>query len=181
MKDYEIERFKYDLNGVALLRRFLYEPSLNIDGLVSGHHGEGSKTVLPHEARAKIDVRLVPEMQPALVVEQLRSHLDRHGFQHIEIKQYSGYPWSKSSVSDPANSAMVETYRQLGYEPEIWPLVSGSAPFYLFTQQLGMPLTMGGLGHGGRQHSPNEYATVEGMRNYEKSAAAFVIEYAAKS
>lgn len=180
MKDYEVRRFKYSLSGIDLLRRFLYEPSLNIDGLISGHPGEGMKTVLPHEARAKIDVRLVPKMDPNRVVEQVRRHLDKHGFGHIEIRRQSGYPWSKSSVSDVANAAMVKTYRSLGFEPEIWPLVSGSAPFYLFTQKLGMPLTMGGLGHGGRQHSPNEYATVEGMRLYERSAAAFFVNFASQ-
>ena len=41
MKDYEVERFKYNLRGVDLLRQFLYRPSLNINGLVSGHHEEG--------------------------------------------------------------------------------------------------------------------------------------------
>lgn len=180
MKDYEVRRFKYNISGVDLLRRFLYEPSLNIDGLISGHPGEGMKTVLPHEARAKIDIRLVPKMDPSRVVEQVRRHLDKHGFGHIEVRQQSGYPWSKSSVSDQANTAMVETYRSLGFEPEIWPLVSGAAPFYLFTQTLGIPVAMGGLGHGGRQHSPNEYATIEGMKLYEKSAAAFVVDFAAQ-
>ena len=41
-----------------------------------------------------------------------------------------------------------------------------------------MPIAMGGLGYGGRQHSPNEYATVEGMRQFEKSAAAYVVHFA---
>lgn len=178
MKDYEVERFKYNLQGVDLLRQFLYRPSLNINGLVSGHHEEGMKTVLPHEARAKIDVRLVPDMQPEQVVRQVRRHLDRRGFEHIELRLQSGYPWSKSSVSDAANAPMLKTYQELGYEPEIWPLVAGAAPFYLFTQELNMPIAMGGLGHGGRQHSPNEYATVEGMRQFEKSAAAYVVHFA---
>lgn len=178
MKDYEVERFKYNLEGVALLRKFLYEPSLNIDGLVSGHHEAGMKTVLPHEARAKIDVRLVPDMTAEDVEQQVRAHLDAGGFGHIELYLQSGYPWSKNSINDAANAPMLQTYREMGYEPEIWPLVSGSAPFYLFTKELGIPLTMGGLGHGGRQHSPNEYATIEGMKAFEKSAAAYVVNFA---
>jgi acetylornithine deacetylase/succinyl-diaminopimelate desuccinylase-like protein len=178
LKDYEVRRFKHNLSGPDLLRKFLFEPSLNIDGLVSGHHGPGTKTVLPHEARAKIDVRLVPNMKPDEVVDQVRRHLKRRGFDQIEIEQHGAYPWSKSSASDLANASMIDTYQALGFEPEIWPLVSGSAPFYLFTQKLGIPMTMGGLGHGGRQHSPNEYATVEGIRLYEKSAAAFVHKFA---
>jgi acetylornithine deacetylase/succinyl-diaminopimelate desuccinylase-like protein len=179
MKDYEVERFKYNLGGVDLLRQFLYEPSLNINGIKSGHTDEGTKTVLPHQASAKIDVRLVPRMKPEKVVEQVRRHLDRHGFGYIDVKQHSGYPASKGSISDAANEPMMQAYRSLGFEPEVWPLVAGAAPFYLFTQELGMPLCIGGLGHGGRQHSPNEYATVEGMRLFEKSAAAFVMNFAA--
>jgi acetylornithine deacetylase/succinyl-diaminopimelate desuccinylase-like protein len=178
LKDYEVARFKYNLTGVALLKKFLYQPSLNIDGLISGDPGEGAKTVLPHEARAKIDVRLVPRMDPARVVDQIRRHLHRLGFEHLEVRQHTAYPWSKGSISDAANGTLLDTYRSLGFEPEVWPLTSGAAPFYLFTQKLGMPLAMGGLGHGGRQHSSNEYATVEGMRLFEKSAAAFVVKFA---
>lgn len=178
MKDYEVKRFKYDLHGVDLLRKFLYEPSLNIDGLLSGDPGEGTKTLLPHEARAKFHLRLVPKMEPTKAVELIRKHLREHGFGHIEVKQHSAYLWSKSSIYDAANSALFKTYQSLGFEPEVWPLIAGAAPLYLFTRQLGIPVAMGGLGHGGRQHSPNEYATVEGMRLFEKSAAAYVTEFA---
>jgi acetylornithine deacetylase/succinyl-diaminopimelate desuccinylase-like protein len=178
LRQYDVERFKYELKGTDLVRKFLFEPSLNIDGLLSGHPGPGMKTVLPHEARAKIDVRLVPNMEPAKVVEQMRAHIRRRGFSNIEVNEQSAYPWSKSSVVDTANSPLIDTYRSLGFEPEVWPLVSGSAPFYLFTRELGIPIAMGGLGHGGRQHSPNEYATVTGMELFERSCAAYVMKCA---
>jgi len=175
LKDNEVEHFKYKLTGEDLLRKFLFEPSLNIDGLYSGCPGEGMKTVLPHEAHAKIDIRLVPKMEPNRVADQVRKHLSKRGFDCIEVKQNSAsYPASKGSLSDLANNTLIKAYQCTGYQPEIWPLMAGAAPFYLFTQVLGMPLAIGGLGHGGRQHSPNEYATVEGMRLFEKSAAAFV-------
>lgn len=76
------------------------EPSLNINGMISGHAAEGMKTLLPHEARAKIDVRLVPNMEPERVLEQVRRHLDAHGYQHIEIlPNYSAYPWLKADFT----------------------------------------------------------------------------------
>jgi len=56
--------------------------------------------------------------------------------------------------------------------------VAGSAPLYLFSRVLKQPFATGGLGHGGRPHSPNEYATVEGMRLYERSVAQFIYEFA---
>ena len=177
LRQYDVERFKYELEGSALLRKFLFEPSLNIDGLLTGHPGPGMKTVLPHEARAKVDLRLVPDMEPTKVVEQVRAHLRERSFANIEVKQQSAYPWSKSSIRDAANAPLIDTYRSLGYEPEVWPLVSGSAPFYLFTRELKTPIAMGGLGHGGRQHSPNEYATVAGMELFERSCAAYVMKF----
>jgi acetylornithine deacetylase/succinyl-diaminopimelate desuccinylase-like protein len=73
---------------------------------------------------------------------------------------------------------LVKTYRDLGFEPEIWPHLSGSAPFYLFTEVLDIPTVLGGLGHGGHAHSPNEYATIEGLKQYEKSVASFLVNLA---
>ncbi len=54
------------------------------------------------------------------------------------------------------------------------------APMYLFSRVLGIPFVMGGLGHGGRAHSPNEYAMIEGMRLFERSVAAFLQRFAEK-
>ncbi len=174
----DVRRFKHPEQGADLLRRFLFEPGLNLNGIVAGHMGAGTKTVIPQEARARVDIRLVPRMEPEKVFRLIRAHLDRHGFSHVETQLLHSYGWSKSTVADQANSALVETYRSLGFEPEIWPLIAGSAPFYLFTQWLGMPLAMGGLGHGGRQHSPDEYATVDGLRLFEKSVAEYVFRLA---
>lgn len=174
----EVRRFKYDLWGVELLRTYLYEPSLNIDGLVSGHPGEGTKTILPHEAIAKMDVRFVPRMRGDDIVRHLREHLDRHGFQDIELRVDHAFPWSKVSVTAAPVRAMVETFQEFGCEPEIWPLMAGSAPFYLLTDELGMPFVTGGLGHGARAHSADEYATVAGMQLYERSTASFLYRLA---
>ncbi|MGQ0572448.1 MAG: M20/M25/M40 family metallo-hydrolase [Armatimonadota bacterium] len=177
LADCDVRRFKYDLGGPDLLRKFLHQPSVNIDGVVSGHWEEGAKTLLPHEARAKMHIRLVPNMEPDRVVELTRRHLRQRGFGDLEIQVHAAYPWSKSKLSDPVNAALLETYRALGFAPEVWPLTAGAAPLYLFTRELGIPVAVGGLGHGGRQHSSNEYASVEGMRSFEKSAAAFVMMF----
>ena len=53
-------------------------------------------------------------------------------------------------------------------------MIGGSAPFYLFTDELRLPIVIGGLGHGGRAHSPNEYANLEGMKLFEKSVATYL-------
>jgi acetylornithine deacetylase/succinyl-diaminopimelate desuccinylase-like protein len=117
-------------------------------------------------------------MQPETVFSLMREHLGQSDY-HVETELLHAYTWSKSSVSDLANSVLLDTYRSLGFEPEVWPLIAGSAPFYLFTQRLGIPVAMGGLGHGGRQHSPDEYATVDGLRLFEKSVAEYVLRFGA--
>jgi len=173
----DVRRFKYDLGGVGLMRKYLYQPTLNIDGIISGHTAEGTKTLLPHEARAKVDIRMVPNMRPERMVQLVRDHLARHGYaDKIEVLVHDAYPPAKTRLGgNPAAQALVKTYRDLGFEPEIWPHLGGSAPFYLFTEVLNIPTAFGGLGHGGRAHSPNEYVTLAGMGMYEKSVAAFLV------
>jgi acetylornithine deacetylase/succinyl-diaminopimelate desuccinylase-like protein len=175
---HEVGRFKYDLSGVDLLRKYLYQPTLNIDGIISGHTAEGTKTIIPHEARAKVDIRMPPQLDPQTMIRLVRAHLDRHGFDDVELEVDDAYKWSKSSIEDPPVRALMRTYRELGYEPEVWPHLAGSAPFYLFTDVLGIPVALGGLGHGGRQHSPNEYATVAGIKDHELSVARFLYRLA---
>ncbi|MBB5234834.1 acetylornithine deacetylase/succinyl-diaminopimelate desuccinylase-like protein [Deinococcus budaensis] len=64
--------------GYSTLERQWYRPTLEVNGLWGGYTGEGSKTVLPGEARAKITCRLVPGQDPARVREQIRASLRRH-------------------------------------------------------------------------------------------------------
>jgi len=158
-----VERFIDDLEGEALLRRFLFSTTLNIDGIFGGYMGEGTKTVLPHRATAKMDIRLVPEQTPEGVVRALRAHLERHGFSDIAVRIHDAYPWSKTSLGSPIAQAVLDAYRAAGVPHEIWPHAGGSLPMYLFT---GPPLSKaavsGGLGHGARAHAPDEYMVLDG-------------------
>lgn len=146
-----------------LITSLLYTSTLNIDGIWGGYTGEGSKTLLPHEATAKIDIRLVPNQQRDTMLPLIRKHLDEHGYSDILIRVLDrGYNWSKVSVRESVVQAMIKTCSHFGYNPEIWPHLAGSAPFYLFSEVLGIPYVMGALGHGARAHSPDEYIVYEG-------------------
>jgi acetylornithine deacetylase/succinyl-diaminopimelate desuccinylase-like protein len=180
LEENDVRRFKYDLSGTDLMRKYLYQPTLNIDGIISGHTAEGTKTLLPHEARAKIDIRMVHNMRPERMIQLVKDHLARRGFaDKIQVIVHDAYPPAKTRLGkNPAAEALLKTYRDFGFEPEIWPHLGGSAPFYLFTETLKVPTVLGGLGHGARSHSPNEYATLEGMKLHEKSVAAFLMNLA---
>jgi acetylornithine deacetylase/succinyl-diaminopimelate desuccinylase-like protein len=177
----DVARFKYDdLHGAALLEKYLFSPVINIDGLKGGHTGSGVKTVIGHEARAKLDIRLVPDMTVETTLQRVQDHLARHGFEDLRIDVLGGLEWSRTSVKEPVVRALLESYRQHGYEAEVWPTSSGSGIFGLFTRELGIPLVPGGLCHGGNPHSANEYAVAAQIQLFEESMATFLYTFAAE-
>jgi len=178
----KVERFIENIHGKKALLKYLYSPTLNINGIWGGYIGLGTKTVLPYKITAKIDVRLVPNMKVEEVLPKIRRHLDKHGFQEVRIVELEeGYGWAKTSVKEPAAQALIKAYREFGYEPEVWPHIAGSAPFCMFNREpLNLPFVTGGIGHGGRAHAPNEYIVVQeggptgGLPTLEKSYVAIL-------
>ena len=163
-----------------LLARHILSPSLNIDGLVGGYTGEGSNTIMPRSAKAKIDIRLVPDMTPDTLLKCLRTHLDRRGFPHIKIEVLSAYPPSRSDSKNPYITALLDSVRQFAPGPvQVWPIDPGCGPEYLFTEVIGIPIAFGGLGYGGNPHSVNEFIQVNSLIRNEKANAAFLLRVGA--
>lgn len=156
-----VERWIDGISGEEALVRYLCTPTLNIDGIWAGYTGEGTKTILPHLATAKVDSRLVPNQQPQEALRLVREHLDRNGFSDIAIRELSGYPPAQSSVTSSLVQAAIGVYNKYGKTPLVQPRLAGSAPYYVFTDTLGLPTVMGGLGHGSGAHAPNEYLVIE--------------------
>jgi acetylornithine deacetylase/succinyl-diaminopimelate desuccinylase-like protein len=171
MKSYS---FKYDRHGADLLTKGLFSPILNIDGFHAGYGGPGTKTVLPRRATAKIDIRFGPNMEPEEVVEKVRCYLLDQGFDDIEVRVRDSYPWSKTDVSEPIVQRMLEAYRLHDVEPEIWPMATWAAPYFVYSRILSLPVVAGGLGFAGRPHAANEYMSVEGLQAFEKFVATFL-------
>lgn len=171
-------RFKYDGPASVLAHHEQFDPTCNISGIRSGYTGEGFKTLVPHEAIARMDLRLVPGMRPETVLGAMRRHLDERGFTDIEIVPGEQYPASKVPLSDPYAQAMVRMYGEHGVPTTVMPMKSGCAPLYLFSEVLGVPWVMAGLGHGGGQHTSNEYVTVQGLLDFEKSIVTLLVGFA---
>ena len=178
LEAYDVARFKWPGEGLAVWEKLFSQPTLNIDGIWGGYTGPETKTLLPHEATVKMDVRMVPEMDPDQTVAAIRSHLDRHGFADIEMTVLNKYPWSKVALEEPVVQAMLAAYAQLGHRVQVQPLNPGSAPYWIFERVLGIPYVTGGLGHGSRQHSSDEYCTVQGILDFEKSMVLLLENYA---
>jgi len=181
----KVNRFMNDLHGKNLLLQYLYSTTLNIDGIWGGYTGPGSKTVLPHRITVKLDTRLVPDQHSSEIIPKIRKHLDNHGYTDITVRSLDPYEWSKTSVKEPIVQAMIQAYRGMGYEPEIWPHGASSVPYHMFNRgPLYLPFCDGGLGHGGRAHAPDEYFVIEGndkvagLAGCEKSYVAILDAYA---
>jgi acetylornithine deacetylase/succinyl-diaminopimelate desuccinylase-like protein len=156
------DRWAHDLPWRASLERFLFAPTVNIEGLVGGYTGPGGKTVLPHRAVAKLDLRLVPTMTYEGALTALKAHLRKRGFGDIEVNASGGY----DPTSTPADAMLIRAelslYRRAGLDPILWPRNAGSYPGYVFTgEPLKLPAAHFGLGHGSGAHAPDEYFVIE--------------------
>jgi acetylornithine deacetylase/succinyl-diaminopimelate desuccinylase-like protein len=156
-----VQQWVKGVSGRESLLRYLFDTTLNIDGLWGGYTGPGMKTILPHKATAKLDSRLVPDQTPEEALRLIRAHLDAKGFADIELRKLSGYPPAQTSVSAPLVQAAISAYNKFGVTPSVAPRLAGSAPYYIFTQRLGLPLVAGGIGHGSGAHAPDEYMVIE--------------------
>jgi acetylornithine deacetylase/succinyl-diaminopimelate desuccinylase-like protein len=155
------------------------QPTINIEGLVGGYTGPGGKTVLPHRAVAKIDMRLVPDMTAEDTLAKLKSHLAKHGFSDIEVNMSGGYDPNQTDVNSHLIQTQLATYRRLGQDPVLWPRSAGSWPGYVFTNApLNLPAGHFGLGHGTGAHAPNEYYLIEStnlkVQGLDGAIASFV-------
>jgi acetylornithine deacetylase/succinyl-diaminopimelate desuccinylase-like protein len=156
-----VERFVSGLTGRDLVARWLFTTTININGMLTGYTGEGAKTILPHRAFARLDSRLVPDQKPDAQLELIRKHLDALGFGDVSIRKLAGYPPAQTSLESPLVKAAIGVYNKHGAVPSVQPRLAGSAPYYVFTERLKLPMVPGGLGHGSGAHAPDEYMVIE--------------------
>jgi acetylornithine deacetylase/succinyl-diaminopimelate desuccinylase-like protein len=159
--------------------RLTSQPTVNIQGLVGGYTGPGGKTVLPHRAEAKIDLRLVPEMTKDGAVKALKAHLAKRGYGDIEVIVSGGYDPTTTPADARLIEAMAAVLRGKGIEPVLWPRLAGSWPGFAFTgAPLNLPAGHFGLGHGGAQHAPDEYYVIESanpaVQGYDGAIMSYV-------
>jgi len=181
-----VQHWIHDVSFRESLEMLTSQPTINIEGLVGGYTGPGGKTILPHRAVAKIDMRLVPDMTAAEALAALKAHLAKHGYSDIEVNMTGGY----DPTTTPADAALIRAehavYKRAGIDPIVMPRLAGSWPGYVFTSDpLRLPAGHFGLGHGGGAHSPNEYYVIEssnpkiqGMDGATRSYVEYLYELA---
>jgi len=157
-----VEHWVHDASFTEALELLMSRPNVNIEGLVGGYTGPGGKTILPHRAAAKLDLRLVPDMTAAEALAALKAHLAKRGFGDLEVNMTGGYDPTSTPRDALVIRAQETVLRRSRIEPILLPRNAGSWPGYVFT---GDPLRLAaghfGLGHGSGAHAPDEYYVIE--------------------
>ena len=161
-KQLGVEHWVHDVSWQEALELLQSRPTVNIEGLVGGYTGPGGKTILPHRAVAKIDMRLVPDMKAVEALAALKGHLAKHGFGDIEVNMTGGYDPNSTSADAALIRAQTSVYKRGGIDPIVLPRSAGSWPGYVFTNEpLHLAASHFGLGHGNGAHAPDEYYLIE--------------------
>ncbi len=151
--------------GETVLEKTLYHPILNVNGLAGGHVEEGYKTIVPSEASATLDARLVVDQDPDDVFDRIADHVEQHADDRFEttLIRHGEMDPTRTPVDSPYREPVVDAVASgWGEQPVVKPLSGGSAPYALFTNYLGLPHIS--VPHGQRdnnQHSPNEHYALD--------------------
>jgi acetylornithine deacetylase/succinyl-diaminopimelate desuccinylase-like protein len=177
-----IDTFVRGLTGTPLKLKHFFEPTCTICGLTSGYSGPGSKTVLPAVASAKLDFRLVPDLEPELVGRLLRAHLDKRGFKDIEITPFHGERPSRwAADTDVARAAVAACKEAYATEPVVYPLMVGSGPMSQVCDQLKIPVVGFGAGNASSaNHAPNENIAVTDYVDHIRAFGRFIHAFAGR-
>ena len=168
-----------DLPFLAALERLESQPTVNIEGIYGGYTGPGGKTILPHKASAKLDLRLVPGQTAAEALAKLKAHLAKHGYGDIQVNMTGGYDPTQTKADAPLIQAQVAVLKSVGIDPVLWPWLAGSYPGYVFTDA---PLKLAaghfGLGYGTGAHAPDEFFLIESanpkLQGYDGATLSYV-------
>jgi acetylornithine deacetylase/succinyl-diaminopimelate desuccinylase-like protein len=155
--------------------RLMFHPTLTINGLHGGYGGPGSKTVLPHEAFAKCDIRLVDDMTVEDTLAKVEAHVKKHG-PEVEFIGFGGMLPSRVPMDSPwgvaIRNALVAAH---GVEPLQYPSMGGSLPDYVFTKVLGIPAFVVPYANADEaNHAPNENLKIECFINGIRTGAALL-------
>lgn len=164
--------------GYSTLERSWIRPTLDVNGLWGGYTGEGSKTVIPSKAYAKISMRLVPNQKSDKVMQLFKDHFESIAPPSVQVlvkPHHGGDPFVTLTSSDAYKAASMAMEESFGKKPV--PIRSGgSVPIVsLFQTTLGLDSILLGFGlDTDAIHSPNEHY---GLFNYFKGIETIPLFY----
>ncbi len=149
-------------------------PTFTINGLHGGYGGPGSKTVLPHEAFAKCDMRLVEAQTAEDIFAKVEAHVRRHA-PGVEVIWHGAMDPSRTPIESPYTAPLRAAITAAQGAPQLVPAMGGSLPDYVFTKTLGLPAFQIPYANADEaNHAPNENLEVERFFNGIKTGAALL-------
>jgi acetylornithine deacetylase/succinyl-diaminopimelate desuccinylase-like protein len=146
--------------GYTPIERAGRRPTLDVNGMIAGFTGEGSKTVIPAYAMAKVSTRLVPDQDPEEVYNQIKSYIETHIPPTVkwELIKYNGGPALSTDLELPATRAMFSAMQSVWCVEPVFKPEGGSIPIAAEMQEvLGIQSVLFGFGlPEDAIHSPNE-------------------------
>jgi acetylornithine deacetylase/succinyl-diaminopimelate desuccinylase-like protein len=174
-----LKQFLQGRTGLEAKKTLLFDPTCTINGFLTGYTGPGSKTVLPKEAMAKLDFRLVPNQSSQEIFEKLVTHLRKREFGDIEAIRYGSTEPAKTPVTDKFVSVVAHAAEQVyGKTAVIYPTSAASGPMHLFRNILRAPVVSAGCSHAdAKGHAPNENLTIDGFIKGTKFMATILNDF----
>ncbi|MEZ5332440.1 MAG: M20/M25/M40 family metallo-hydrolase [Thermoanaerobaculia bacterium] len=169
-----------EMHDAPLAERLLL-PSFNVRGLASATVGDSARNVIPTEATASIDIRLVKGNDPARILDRVEDHIRARGYTlvreapdmetrlaHPKIVlsvRHEGYPAARTAMDLEVSRDVIGAARRVaGDDLVLLPTLGGSLPLYLFTDLLGVPAVIAPIAnHDDNQHAPNENLRVANL------------------
>ncbi len=170
--------------GRSTLERIWSRPTLEINGIWGGFTGEGSMTVLPARASAKISMRLVANQDPDDIAEKLEAHVRRHLPETVTLERFrnlhGGRPWTTSLDHPAVRAAFRALEKGFGKAP-VPTREGGSIPIvHSFTNELGAPAVLLGFGlSDDGAHGPDEHFDLGNFQGGIRTSAYLMEELAA--
>lgn len=170
-----------DRNGQDLKETLYFQPTLNVQGIISGYNDKGVKTVLPATATAKLEARLVPNMSPDITLQRIADHLTAQGFADITVTKTLGLAGYRSDMSDPEIQRVIsvaKAYYQVA--PVVMPTSPGTGPMATIYAALQAPIASLGVGYANNlDHAPNEHIRLVDYDQHIDAVKALIKSYQA--
>lgn len=180
--EYGIRSFVNNARGVEIHKALVSNPTCNIAGIFSGYTGQGSKTIIPATATAKIDFRLVPGMEPHVQFERLRRYLQ--GLEGLEgrildVRFLHGVEASRTNPEDPFVRVVMESAKEVYGDANISISSPATGPMASFSKTLSVPcISIGSTYIYAKIHSPNEFARTDLLLKNTKTVCGIIDRFA---
>ena len=181
-KRLSVDVFYHNATGKNVLKQNLFDPTLNIEGIP--FTSVDPVGVVAHKAVAKFQSRIVPNQTVEVLLNKIRSHLDKRGYKDIMIKKLYGFGPARTNIDEPIVQAVLKLYKDEGMEaPIVYPSSPSSSPVNAFNNSLGIPCISGGLGYIGSEDGTrflviDEHETIAGLAKIERGFIHILQNYA---